>query len=151
MNILVRTNGEECGAVFDRRAVFDKPGDDGARDFALDLVHQLHRFDDAENLTGFDDVAHTDERGGAGRSRGVEGADNRRLHSERLVIFDGRSGVRRRDVCDRVGSRRGGEGNRRRGTSNDDFLLDSTTNDADAVFAALDFEFSYARIDEGLN
>ena len=50
-----------------------------------------------------------------------------------------------------VGSRRGGEGNRRSGTSNDDFLLDATTNDADAVFAALDFEFSHARIDEGLN
>ena len=66
-------------------------------------------------------------------------------------VFDGRRCVRRRDVSDRVGSRRGGEGNRRSGTSNDDFLLDATTNDADAVFAALDFEFSHARIDEGLN
>src|SRR3954471_14861782 len=37
--------------------VFDQDGDDLARELGLDLVHQLHRFDDAKNVPFLDRLA----------------------------------------------------------------------------------------------
>jgi len=38
----------------------------------LDLVHELHRFDDAQDLLRLDDLAHLDVRFGVRRGRAVE-------------------------------------------------------------------------------
>ena len=53
--------------------------DDLAFVLRRDLVHQLHRFDDAEHLILLHLLADLDERRGARFGRAVEGADNRRL------------------------------------------------------------------------
>ena len=50
---------------------------------ALDLVHHLHRLDDAEHLADPDFLAHLDEGLRAGRGRAVEGAD----HGRRDEVF----------------------------------------------------------------
>src|SRR3954463_4434772 len=42
---------EQRLAVLDRRAILDEDCHDRARDVGLDLVHQLHRLDDAQHLT----------------------------------------------------------------------------------------------------
>src|SRR3954467_11275560 len=49
---MARSRGdlEQRLTVLDRRAVVDENGDDRAGDVGLDLVHQLHRLDDAEHL-----------------------------------------------------------------------------------------------------
>ena len=47
-------------------------------DSALDLVHQLHRLDDADHLAFAHGLAHFDEGGRLGRRRPVEGADEGR-------------------------------------------------------------------------
>src|SRR5690242_7970047 len=70
---------EERLAELDRLAVLaqdlaDRPG--GVR---LDLVHDLHRFDDADRLADLDDAADLDEGRGTGARRAVERADHRRL------------------------------------------------------------------------
>ena len=57
-----------------------------ARDFGLDLVHQLHRLDDAEHLAFFNRVADLDERRRARRRRFVVGADDGRLHDEQVGV-----------------------------------------------------------------
>src|SRR5438874_12682698 len=44
------TNREQRLPVFDGPAVFDEFRDHGARDFGLNLVHQFHRFNNAEHL-----------------------------------------------------------------------------------------------------
>src|SRR5262245_24280760 len=71
---------EEGLAELDRLAVLGKHRDDLAGALALDLVHHLHRLDDAEHLADADLLAHFDERLRAGRRRGIEGADHRRGH-----------------------------------------------------------------------
>ena len=49
--MLGRLDREQRFAVFHRPAVLHELRDDGTRDFGFDLVHQLHRFDDAEHLS----------------------------------------------------------------------------------------------------
>src|SRR6185503_17796981 len=49
-------------AIFDRLAVLDKDGDDGAGAGGGDLVHGLHGFDDDERLPGGHFRADLDER-----------------------------------------------------------------------------------------
>src|SRR4030095_9655525 len=62
------SDGEELLAVLDRLAVAGIDGDDLALDVGLDLVHQLHGFDDAEDLALRD--ARADLREGIGLRRG---------------------------------------------------------------------------------
>ena len=76
---------EERLAELDGLAVLDVDLADDALDLRLDLVHQLHRLEDAERLAGRHGVALLDE-GRRARLRGaVEGADHRRLDAERAV------------------------------------------------------------------
>src|SRR5262245_45204357 len=51
----------------------------------LDLVHQLHRLEDAERLAGPDGVADLHERRSVRVRRPVEGADHRRLDAQEPV------------------------------------------------------------------
>ena len=54
------------------------------------LVHQLHRLDDAEHLVLLHPLPDLDERGRAGLRAPVEGADDRRLHHRQLERFASR-------------------------------------------------------------
>src|SRR5262245_18611072 len=70
---------EERLAVLDGLGVLDQAGDDGAIDLGLDLVHELHRLDDAEHLPLLHLLAHLDEGRGVGAGGAIEGAHERRV------------------------------------------------------------------------
>src|SRR5215467_8108320 len=77
---------EEPLPELDGAAGVDEALDDGAGELGFDFVHELHRFDDTERLTGTDVAADVHE---GGRVRGggtVESPDERRCH-ERDVSF----------------------------------------------------------------
>ena len=80
----------------------------------FNLVHQLHRLDDAEHLPFFHDRADVDEGGNFGRGGAIEGADERRVDREavRRCLCDGRCGSGRgsRDWRGRDGGGPGGNG-----------------------------------------
>ncbi len=88
----------------------DEDLDDLAFRFGLDLVHQLHRFDDADDLTFADALADLDEGGRLGRRRPIEGANERRA-DERSRAFGGPVDGRRRG--ERDGRTRSSGGGRR--------------------------------------
>src|SRR3954470_3726561 len=93
-----RLETEERLAVLDRAAVLDERLDQAARALGLDLVHQLHRLDDAEHLALLHHCADLDERRVVGRSGPVEGPDEGRVHGEGVVGRRGSglgSGLRR--------------------------------------------------------
>ena len=64
-------------AELDRLAVLDEHLDDLAGALRLDLVHHLHRLDDADDALVADALPHSGEGVRLGRRRGVEGADHR--------------------------------------------------------------------------
>src|SRR5690349_6856172 len=87
IRILLNTadpHGEEPVPELDGAAVLDVHGGDFPVRVALDFVHELHRFDDAEHLplahlgADFNEVRRT-WLGGP-----VEGADDRRLHDAKI-------------------------------------------------------------------
>src|SRR5207247_8139057 len=53
----LRLDEEQRLAILNRLAVLDEDADDAPGDLALDLVHQLHRPDDADDLSFLHDVA----------------------------------------------------------------------------------------------
>src|SRR5512142_1484160 len=71
---------EQRLAELHRRGVGDHDLGDGAVHLALDLVHQLHRLDDADGLALPDLLPHVDERRRVRRGRAVEGPDERGAH-----------------------------------------------------------------------
>src|SRR5713101_5804804 len=79
-----RLHQEQRLSELDRLAVLHHHLDDASRDLGLDLVHQLHRLDDAEHLPLLDHVPLGDERGSVGLRRAVEGADHRSLHRDEV-------------------------------------------------------------------
>src|SRR5258708_34232327 len=70
-------DSEEPLAVLDRLAVLDVDVHDFAVVLGIDLVHQLHRFDDAEHVAFFYGRSNLDERGRAGFGRTIERAADR--------------------------------------------------------------------------
>src|SRR4051794_36577572 len=68
-------DAEQLLTELDALSVLRVDLDDGAADLGLDLVHQLHRFDDAERLPGADDGADVDEGRRVRRGRAIERAD----------------------------------------------------------------------------
>src|SRR5579862_905534 len=69
---------EQGLAVLDRLAVLDQDRLDHARGVALDLVHELHRLDDAARFAFLDRGAYVDEGRRIRRGRAIEGAHHRR-------------------------------------------------------------------------
>src|SRR5580658_1989165 len=69
-----RANAEQRLAVFDRLAVLGVHLDELAGHIRFDFVHQLHGFDDAEHLAGFDFGARRDEGIGPRTRRAVKGS-----------------------------------------------------------------------------
>src|SRR6266850_1752668 len=82
--------------VFHRLPVRHERLEDLAVAVRLDLVHQFHRLDDAQDLSLLDLVADLHERARPGRAGAVEGADDRRLHQVEIGGFDHRGAGRRR-------------------------------------------------------
>src|SRR5438105_11785515 len=74
----------------DRLRVVDVDRAHDRLELGLDLVHQLHRLEDAERLALGDDVADLDEGGRARLRRAVERADHRRLDPNDAVRGTGR-------------------------------------------------------------
>src|SRR5687768_10224589 len=80
LNMSGGLDGEQPFAVLNRLAVLHVRADDLAVVLRSNLVHQLHRFDDAEHLVLLHPLPDFHEGGGA-RFRGpVERSDDRRLH-----------------------------------------------------------------------
>src|SRR5471032_54756 len=77
---------EEQLTVLDRVRVADVDLVHETHHLGLDLVHQLHRLEDAERLPRCDGVALLDERCRAGCGRAVEGADHRALDPHEGVL-----------------------------------------------------------------
>src|SRR5579884_970707 len=78
---------EELLSVFDRLSVLHKALHNLAGTVALDLVHQLHGFDDAEHLSGLHVVADLHECRRSWRWRLIKRADDRRLHNVQRSFF----------------------------------------------------------------
>src|SRR3979490_2238582 len=72
---------EERLPVLHRLAVFHKHRLHHAGGVGLDLIHQLHRLDDANRLAFLDGLADLDKGFGVGRRRTVKGTDHRGLHN----------------------------------------------------------------------
>ena len=77
--LFMPSNGKQRLAEFDGLAVGDEAFDDFAGGVGLDFVHQLHGFDNADDLAFFDVIAGGDEGRGTGRRRAVIGSDDRRF------------------------------------------------------------------------
>src|ERR1700690_308476 len=94
-------DAEQRQSVFHRASVGDKYLADHARDFGLDLIHQFHRFDNAQRLPLLHGVADLHERRSARRGSFIERAHNRRFQDKQISLFGGhgpgggRTGVRR--------------------------------------------------------
>src|SRR5690348_9056912 len=78
---------EELLSVFDRLAILHEALHDLAGTVALDLVHQLHGFDDTEHLSCLDVVADFDEGGRTRRWRFIECTNDWRLHDVQRFLF----------------------------------------------------------------
>src|ERR1051326_7740608 len=86
---LTLLDSEEWLAKFDGLAVLHIDLDDFARRLGLNLVHQLHRFDNANNCVGFDVAADTDEAVCIGRWSAIERTDYGRGDEVQTLIFRG--------------------------------------------------------------
>src|SRR5579863_2054580 len=78
LHLLRLGHADEVLAVLDVLAVPHQDLFHLAVRFGLDLVHQLHRLDDADHLPLAHGLAELDEGGGLGRGRAVEGTDEGR-------------------------------------------------------------------------
>src|SRR6478672_10146826 len=76
---------EEDLSELDRLRVVDVDLPNNGLELGLHLVHELHRFEDAERLPRPDDVAFLDERGRSWLGRTVERPDHRRLDADDAV------------------------------------------------------------------
>src|SRR5689334_13824139 len=72
-------DGKQCLPILDRLAVADQLAFDDAGQFGFDLVHELHRFDDAEHMAGLYALPDFDEGRGIRRGTFVKRADDGRL------------------------------------------------------------------------
>src|SRR3954463_2321054 len=87
---------EERFSVLDRAPVLDEDLDEASRFVRLDLVHELHRLDDAEDLPLLNHRAHLHERRVVGGSGSIERPDERRIDGEGVIDRGGRRLLRGR-------------------------------------------------------
>src|SRR5438105_1198699 len=80
---------EEDLSEFHGRGVFDRHFADRAAHFRFDLVHDLHRLDDAQRLAGRDAAAALHVGTGAGLGRAVEGPHHGRLDLDQVALLLG--------------------------------------------------------------
>src|SRR5436190_16657694 len=80
--LAIGINPEKRLPVFHRLRVLSESLADYTGVFRLDLVHDLHRFDDAKRLSLRDAIAHGNVGLGAGLRRAVERAHHRRFYFE---------------------------------------------------------------------
>src|ERR1035438_2943773 len=90
------TDGKQSLPVLHRLPVHDQLALDDAAGFGLDLIHQLHALDNAEDLAGLHAFADADEGWGLGRGGLVEGSDDGGLDQDevgvvRLLALDRKS------------------------------------------------------------
>src|SRR5215469_8692370 len=134
---LNRADGKQGLPVLYGLSVLNQLTFQDSRDFRFDFVHQLHGLDDAQDLARLDPLANPDEGRRAWRRALVEGAYDGRLHQREVWV--GRHTFALFGSGER-GSRHSGDSNRRRhghgfqGGGN-------ISSDADAIVAALNFEF----------
>src|SRR5690554_3017508 len=69
-------DGDQRLVVFDRLAVFDQDAFDNAGLVCFDLVHHLHRFNDADHITRLDALTYFNKGAGGGGRRAVECANH---------------------------------------------------------------------------
>src|ERR1700728_5352810 len=81
-------NRKQGLAVLDGLAIVDQALDDLAGSVDFNLVHQFHRFHDADNLALFDMVAGGNKSRRSRRGRLVKGAHDRRFENVQLLRFD---------------------------------------------------------------
>src|SRR5258708_19107368 len=85
-DLLEHLGQDEKGlAVLDRLTVLDEDRLHAARSVGLDLVHELHRLDDADGVALLHRLPHFDEHLGVGRGRALESAHHRRLDDVALL------------------------------------------------------------------
>ncbi len=97
------SDGEQPFAVLHRLAVLHVRAYYLSFVLGRDLIHQLHRLDDAQNLILLHPLADLDEGGRAGLGTAVESADDRGFHHGQLDRL--RLAVRN-GVCRSVSRRR---------------------------------------------
>src|SRR5579863_10520850 len=71
---LIGADGKQRLPVLHGLSVHHQLAFDNPRDLGLDLVHELHRFDDAQDLAGLHAFAHADEGRRTGRGGFIERA-----------------------------------------------------------------------------
>src|ERR1700724_3533277 len=81
---LNRPDAKEGFSVFHRLTILNELALDDAGDVGIDLVHELHRFDDAENLPGRHVLPNPHERRRFRRGSFIESTDNGTLGVEQL-------------------------------------------------------------------
>src|SRR5688572_10875474 len=80
-------DSEKRLTVLNSLPVLDVDFRDFARGLSLNLIHQLHRFNDADYGLGFDVAADAHEAFGRGRRRAIESPDDRRSYDVQSLIF----------------------------------------------------------------
>src|SRR6188508_2385270 len=83
-------DGEKALAVLDGLAVLHVDLDDLAVAFGVDLVHQLHRFDDAEHVPLLHGLSDLRKGLRSGFRLAKERADDWRLHDGEVNVLVGR-------------------------------------------------------------
>src|SRR5271166_1620709 len=83
---LLLADAEQRHPVLDGGSVGDERFGEHTRYFRLNLIHQLHSFDDAERLSLLDRITDPDEGRSAGRRSFIESADDGRLYDEQIGL-----------------------------------------------------------------
>src|SRR5262249_40905237 len=83
-------NGKQGLAVFDRLSVGDQHFDYFTGDVRLNLIHQLHGFNNAQNLPCRHLVSRFDERQGTRRRSLIKGAYDRGFYLVQFFLWGGR-------------------------------------------------------------